>query len=64
MVSGFDGNLLLALAIVAVAFALFGWHLVSTTRRVGLLVSEGRVPRRLLLLGAAAGLGLFYVTRR
>jgi len=64
MGSGIDGNLVLALAIVVAAVAVFGWHLVSTTRRVGLLVSEGRVPRRYLLLGAAAGLGLLYVTRR
>jgi hypothetical protein len=64
MASGFDVNLALALAIVVAGCAVFVWHLVSTTKRVGLIISEGRVPRRYLLLGFVAGLGVLYVTRR
>ncbi len=64
MSSVVSGDLLLAVGIVVLALGLFVWQLVSTTRRAGLLVSEGRVPRRYLLLGVAAGIGLLYVTRR
>ena len=64
MASWINTDLMLALAIVIVALGVFGWHLVSTTKRVGLLVSEGRVPRRYLLLGAVAGAGIIYMTRR
>mgnify|MGYP003383268151 CR=1 FL=1 len=59
-----DTQLLLALAIVLVAVGVFVAHLVLTTRRVGHLMSESKVPRRYLLLGLALGLGLIYMTRR
>jgi hypothetical protein len=61
---GIDTDLLLAIAIVAAALALFVWHVISTTRRVGYLISESRVPRRYLLLGLAIGLGVIYFMRR
>jgi len=64
MTSGINTDLLLALAIVVAALGLFGWHLFSTTRRVGLLISEGRTPRRYLLLGLVAAGGIIYMTRR
>lgn len=64
MSSGIDTDLLLAIAIVVAALALFGWHVISTTRRVGYLISESRMPRRYLLLGLAIGLGVIYFTRR
>ncbi len=64
MVSWFDANLALALVLVIAGVAAFVWRLFSTTRRVGLLISEGRTPRRYLLLGFVAGLGVLYVTRR
>ena len=64
MSSGIDTDLLLAIAIVVVALALFAWHAISTTRRVGYLISESRVPRRYLLLGLAIGLGVIYFMRR
>lgn len=64
MSSGIDTDLLLAIAIVAAALALFAWHVISTTRRVGYLISESRVPRRYLLLGLAIGLGVIYFMRR
>ena len=64
MASWINTDLMLALAIVIVALAVFGWHLVSTTKRVGLLISEGRTPRRYLLLGLVAAGGIIYMTRR
>ncbi len=64
MASGLNTQLILALAIVAVAAILFGWRLVSTTRRVGLLVSESKVPLRYMVLGFVAALGLMYYARR
>lgn len=64
MSSGIDTDLWLAIAIVAAALALFAWHVISTTRRVGYLISESRVPRRYLLLGLAIGLGVIYFMRR
>ena len=59
-----DYELILALLIVVAALAFFGWHLVSTTKRVGLLVSEGRTPRRYLVLGFVAAIGAIYFIRR
>ena len=53
-------DLVLALLIVAVAFGLFGWHLVSTTRRAGLMLSESRVPRRYFVLGLVIAVGLIW----
>ena len=64
MIAAPDYNLILALLIVVAALALFGWHLVSTTKRVGLAISEGRVPRRYLVLGFVAALGAIYFIRR
>lgn len=64
MASGFDVNLALALALVVAGCGAFVWRLFSTTKRVGLMISEGKVPRRYLLLGFVAGLGVLYVTRR
>jgi|APFEC2959095171_1045051.scaffolds.fasta_scaffold00287_40 hypothetical protein len=64
MVEWLNLNLFLAVALVVLALGFFGWHLVSTTRRVGLLMSESRVPRRWLVLGFVVGLGILYVARR
>ena len=64
MSGGLDLQLILALAIVALAAAVFYWHASSTLTRFKYLLTESRVPRRYLLLGLAAGLGVLYVTRR
>ncbi len=64
MESSLDTGLILPLALVALALVVFGWHMISTTRDVGMLMSESRVPRRYLVLGFVAGLGILYVARR
>ena len=64
MAAGPNLQLILALAIVAIAVIVFGWHLLSTTRQVGLMVSDSKVPRRYMVLGFVAALGLIYYTRR
>ena len=64
MQAGFDFQLVLALVLVALALGAFGYRLVATTRRVGLLMSESKVPRRYMVLGFAIGVALIYVTRR
>lgn len=64
MSAGFDLQLVLALAIVAVALVLFGMHLLTSARDAGHLISECKVPRRYLLLGLAAGVGILYAVRR
>jgi len=64
MAASFNFDLVLAVALVAVALGLFVWQIISTARRAGLAISEGTTPRRYILLGLAAGFGAIYLMRR